>query len=213
MKKTLFAILAFAGLAQVSFADAYYTKNDFDASSGSLNLLDVASTFSSGTFAVSFELDKSLTDIFSVNNFFTFILGGPESSFRVDIVCMGPQAMSMGVAGSAGTFPGGFTLSVPQTSGPFVLQVADGDATLSYCENGELNDIMTVVTDCVIPEVINKATLTFDETTASNITTWTGVVTAEDLANPTPAPSVPEPTTATLSLLALAGLAARRRRR
>lgn len=217
MKKSLFAILAFAGLAQVSFADAYYTKNDFDASSGSLNLLDVASTFSSGTFAVSFELDKSLTDISSVNNFFTFILGGllggSESSFRVDIVCMGPQAMSMGVAGSAGTFPGGFTLSVPQTSGPFVLQVVDGDATLSYCENGELNDIMTVVTDCVIPEVINEATLTFDETTASNITTWIGVVTADDLANPTPAPSVPEPTTATLSLLALAGLAARRRRR
>lgn len=46
----------------------------------------------------------------------------------------------------------------------------------------------------------------------SDVTVWQGIVEKDDLvAGDTPA--VPEPTTATLSLLALAGLAARRRRR
>ncbi len=56
-------------------------------------------------------------------------------------------------------------------------------------------------------------TISLPSGSADNIQTWTGTVSADDIANPTPAPSVPEPTTATLSLLALAGLAARRRRK
>ena len=49
----------------------------------------------------------------------------------------------------------------------------------------------------------------------SELRTWEGIVTETEMANPPAAlsPNVPEPTTATLSLLALAGLAARRRRR
>lgn len=46
----------------------------------------------------------------------------------------------------------------------------------------------------------------------SDITVWEGVVEASDLVA-VDTPAVPEPTTATLSLLALAGLAARRRRK
>ena len=50
----------------------------------------------------------------------------------------------------------------------------------------------------------------------SGLNTWEGQyipVTTVTLSTPTVAPAVPEPTTATLSLLALAGLAARRRRK
>ena len=54
--------------------------------------------------------------------------------------------------------------------------------------------------------------------TVDNIAVWNRALSAEEVASlplsvPEPSPSVPEPTTATLSLLALAGLAARRRRR
>ena len=46
--------------------------------------------------------------------------------------------------------------------------------------------------------------------TENEVKLWRGIVTASDIAT---TPAVPEPTTATLALLALAGLAARRRRK
>lgn len=211
MKKTLFAILALVSITQVSYADAYYTENDFDTSDGTLDLKDVAHTFSSDSFAISFNLDKSLTDINSSNDFFTLILG--PNSYRVDIVSLG-YMMTMSAGNSLS-----YTMDVPPTSGTFVLQIENnGVATLLYNNYGSLKEIIQI-NDPVygIPDEIDMATLTFTGVTASKVTTWSGVVTAEDLANPTPAPApsptVPEPATATLSLLALAGLAARRRRR
>lgn len=215
MKKTLFALVALAGITQVSYADAYYTENDFDTSDGTLDLKDVAHTFNSDSFAISFNLDKSLTDIDYFNSFFSLVLAGSSDTYRVDIVSMG-SAMTLGVGNNA---TAAFTWDVPSTSGPFVLQIEDGGvATLLYNNNGSLEQIMKGSAPAYkVPDVVNNATLTFTEVKASNVTTWTGVVTAEDLANPTPAPApsptVPEPATATLSLLALAGLAARRRRR
>lgn len=215
MKKTLFALVALAGITQVSYADAYYTENDFDTSDGTLDLKDVAHTFSSDSFAISFNLDKSLTDIGSSNSFFTLVLSGSSDTYRVDIVSVG-NAMTLGVGNN---LTAAFTWDVPSTSGPLVLQIEDGGvATLLYNNNGSLEQIMKGSAPVYkVPDVVNNATLTFTGVTASNVTTWSGVVTAEDLANPTPAPAptptVPEPATATLSLLALAGLAARRRRR
>ena len=212
MKKTLFAILALVGMTQVSYADALYTKGDFETSGGTINLLDAAHTFDSDTFAISFNLDKNLTELDSHIEFLNLTLGA-SSSYKVVIASMG-NAMTMS-AGNSSTF----TLTVPSTSGPFVLQIeSNGSATLSYDNNGTLEEIMGVnAPPYAIPDVINTATLTFDNVEASNVTTWIGEVNAEDLANPTPAPaptpSVPEPATATLSLLALAGLAARRRRK
>lgn len=211
MKKTLFAILALVSITQVSYADAYYTENDFDTSDGTLDLKDVAHTFSSDSFAISFNLDKSLTDINSSNDFFTLILG--PNSYRVDIVSLG-YMMTMSAGNSLS-----YTMDVPPTSGTFVLQIENnGVATLLYNNYGSLKEIIQINNPVYgIPDEIDMATLTFTGVTASKVTTWSGVVTAEDLANPTPAPApsptVPEPATATLSLLALAGLAARRRRR
>ena len=58
--------------------------------------------------------------------------------------------------------------------------------------------------------------ITLPSDSIDNIYTWQGEVTANDIMTASkqePSPSIPEPTTATLSLLALAGLAARRRRK
>lgn len=80
----------------------------------------------------------------------------------------------------------------------------------------------------IVKEVVEgsktRDTLSISELTkhaaVGNIEVYGSVLSAEEMAaamvniaNPAPTPSVPEPTTATLSLLALAGLAARRRRR
>ena len=213
MKKAILSILAFIGMTQASYADAYYTKDNFESASGTINLEDVAYTFSSDAFAISFELDRCLTDINSSNEFFTLVLGGSSDTYKVSIVSMmGIMTLSVGNNATAA-----FTYNPPNTSGPLVLQIEDnGVATLLYNNNGTLEQIMKG-SDPVykVPDVINYASLTLNGVTASNITTWTGVVTAADLANPTPAPSpgVPEPTTATLSLLTLAGLTSRRRRK
>lgn len=211
MKGTLITIAALAGIAQANAA--YVTGDNFDESDGTINLIDVATTFKSDTFAISFNLDKSLTDINSTNEFFTFKLG-TSNSYRVDIASSGSY-LTMGAGNKTE-----FIMSPPSTSGPFVLQIySNGDATLLYDNYGSLETIITVVDPVYsIPDVVDLATLTLSEgVSVSNLTVWEGEVTAEDLANPTPAPaptpSVPEPTTATLSLLALAGLAARRRRR
>ena len=211
MKKTLITIAALAGIAQANAA--YVTGDNFAASDGEIDLVDVATSFKSDTFAISFNLDKSLTEINSINEFFSFVLGG-SSSYRVDIASMG-SVMTM----SAGN-KNEYIMDPPSTSGPFVLQIySNGDATLLYDNYGSLETIRTVVNPVYsIPDVVDSATLTLSQgVSVSNLTVWEGEVTAEDLANPTPAPaptpSVPEPTTATLSLLALAGLAARRRRR
>lgn len=60
-----------------------------------------------------------------------------------------------------------------------------------------------------IAEIAMKIAYPEGEGTLSDVQVWSGVVAPSDLAA---SPTVPEPTTATLSLLALAGLAARRRR-
>ena len=211
MKKTLFSIIALVCIAQTSYADAYYTDT-FVASNGTIKLTDVA-TFHNDAFAISFELDRSLTAINSSTEFFRLVLSGSSDTYQVTIAAIG-NVMTMGVGNNA---TAGFTMSAPDTSGPFVLQIENGGvATLLYNNNGSLETIMESSSPVYnVPEVVNSATLTFTNgvVEANNITTWTGVVTAEDLANPTPAPSIPEPATATLSLLALAGLAARRRRK
>ena len=80
------------------------------------------------------------------------------------------------------------------------------------------------IAKAVASNKMTRDTLSISELTkhaaVGNIEVYGSVLSAEEMAaamvniaNPAPTPSVPEPTTATLSLLALAGLAARRRRR
>lgn len=105
MKKTLITIAALAGIAQANAA--YVTGDNFDESDGTINLIDVATTFKSDTFAISFNLDKSLTDINSINSFFTFKLG-TSNSYRVDIASSGSY-LTMGAGNKTE-----FIMSPPQ---------------------------------------------------------------------------------------------------
>lgn len=78
-----------------------------------------------------------------------------------------------------------------------MLQIENGGfATLLYNNNGSLETIMEGSPPVYnVPEVVNSATLTFTNgvVEANNITTWTGVVTAEDLATPRLHPPSPSP--------------------
>ena len=101
----------------------------------------------------------------------------------------------------------------------------------TYCA-GEVADSYLTLIDAngnAIDKGIASGTMTRDSLSITvlskhaavgNIEVYGSVLSADEMAaamtniaNPAPTPSVPEPTTATLSLLALAGLAARRRRR
>lgn len=229
MKNTLSIILLLCGIAQ---ANAAYVVGDADFS-----LEDATAMVSGGSFAVSFDFGDQTLD--SVPFSFRLAIGTgsdvptPKSYYiQIENNVSGLLAMTSVDHTSPGylsTTPEAHSIFMSNVSpfptnatGPFIVQylgATDGKnahVTLSYVNNDtpiqcldvELKDSHS------LPSTIGYASLTILDS-ASDITTWTGVVTAEDIKNPQPAPSpaVPEPTTATLSLLALAGLAARRRRR
>lgn len=92
-----------------------------------------------------------------------------------------------------------------------LTEIASVEIKLSNVAGGEsrlpsLSEINTASITMSAPSLD-----TSEEDQGINITTWQGDVTAEDIQKPTYL--VPEPATATLSLLALAGLAVRRRRK
>lgn len=102
-------------------------------------------------------------------------------------------------------------------SGTFVLQHTseDNKSTFSYkiLQDNELVTFASVTCDAYTNIYDNCTVIElrpFSGDPISNISAWEGVVTAADIASSS---SIPEPATATLSLLALAGLAARRRRK
>lgn len=112
-------------------------------------------------------------------------------------------------------------------SGTFVMQhTVEGDTgtiTFSLLKNNELT-VLASASGTSYAKYYEDKNIDFQNKnpywalrnysgTWSNATVWEGIVTASDLAGSPDTPAVPEPTTATLSLLALAGLAARRRRR
>ena len=222
MKKTLFTLIALIGLSSAYAADV--TKDDFaDNLSGTISLEEVATSFNSGTFAVSFEFDGSL----HTGQAFTFTLGDnidkAGHSYQISFECnamLGILTFGGKDANGASATTKEYLWTVPDTQGPLLLQVKDTSAiTLSYYDNGELTTLISLTTNGVLPEEIKLAKLILGSTTAtstaSNIRIWEGEVTSTEMANP-PAvtdKTVPEPATATLSLLALAALAARRRRR
>lgn len=120
---------------------------------------------------------------------------------------------------------------LPDSSGPFIVQYNQNEdyISFSYVKDGSILELasITLKPEASLPPTIDPAasgiTFTTGEGvgqpsdaygTIDNVTTWNGEVSVEEVKNPpAPAPAVPEPATATLGLLALCGLATRRRRK
>lgn len=231
MKKLLLAIFSFYGLSVASAA--YVGSTDYDTDGGTVTLKDANAWATSGSFAVSFELSQSLKTLADSGQFdYSLTLGdGASKSFRVDFSVgknemLGWYLFAMTVTGGKDSLTEfGDTVSIPDVSGPFVVQYNDDsrDVSLSYIEDGELVTMGTVALNetYTLPTTIKVSEMSFAqnnmgiEAPVQEVVTWQGEVSAEEVANPSAVPtvpSIPEPATATLSLLALCGLAARRRR-
>lgn len=230
MKKLLLALFSFYGLSVASAA--YVGGTDYDTDGGTVTLKDANSWATNGSFAVSFELNDTLFNLASNASDapfnFSLTLGGKtdagvNGSFRVDFSLssssfFGPL-MTYSVNGSSI----GPIMNLPDVSGPFVIQYDNDarDVSLLYFQNEEpvvlasvaLKDGYTLPTTINVSEMSFKSGEVAMETApVQEVVTWQGEVSAEEVANPSAVPTVPEPATATLSLLALCGLAARRRR-
>ena len=240
MKNLYLAMLAVCG---ITLASAATGNNNGSAQNGSqITLTNADSWVSDGVFAISFELDHPLNQIpyFEFNIFLGDGKGNGEgNSTRVDIASMvmygDIEALTMTATNSTATFTqyslqtGGPFL--PDATGPFIVQynLNERNVTFSYVKDDSILELasITLKPEASLPPTIAPAasgiTFTTGEGvgqpsdaygTIDNVTTWHGEVSAEEVKNPpAPAPAVPEPATATLGLLALCGLATRRRRK
>ena len=211
MKKTIITLLALCGVASA----ANVTKDDFEDNLNRVSIFldDVATSFSSGTFAVSFEAESSYALDLSLR------MGSEdEESFYISVsgnnTYLSITAPNVDLMSSMAMRPAEY-------SGSFLLQCVNNNGlviTLSHFDEGtqHFTPIHEVTTNCTFPSSLNMGTSNGNSySPVSELRTWEGIVTETEMANPPAAlsPGVPEPTTASLSLLALAGLAARRRRK
>lgn len=233
MKKTLFTLVALAGIVQADDMPAFVVQDgDFTTSltnSTAVSLDEIIETFNTGTFAISFDLSSVLATDDTQNTFnFKFNYGGNGNSLTFSYMTLPTYSVL--------TTPGNdlsssyIMLEAPINAESLLVQVDDFFGStptvtlLGYTKGQELETIWSGDIPSIPTTTIETANLSLHGTgelvtplTGISLTIWQGHVTAADMANPTPAPApsptVPEPATATLSLLALAGLAARRRRR
>ena len=220
MKKTIIALIALAGVAAAADVTQDQTTNpDFSIVDAKIDLDDVAkSTFEGGTFAISFMLDT----LIGVDLNLQVANGLPKPNGESYYVALTSNSTYLSLTIPGMNFsPENYLMPTPDLRGAFVIQCvtgADGTvATLSHLNGTSLDEVFSVSSSTPFPTTINTASLSLGNmhtSSVSDLRTWNGEVTAENMQDPPPAPpSVPEPTTATLSLLALAGLAARRRRK
>ena len=229
--------MALCGIVQADDMSAYVIKDsDYsycpDSEIGKVGMVtldDIVDIFNTGTFAISFDV----SNVLDADNSFEFQLSYGANGKS------GKLAFSYAPNPLPGYFVGEYLLTVPGgdlfsaiglneaiDSNRLIFQINDffGDApTVSlfgYTEGEDLKEFWSVAIPGSQPTSFENASLrvcgnadTYTPLDGIDLTIWQGTVSASDMANPTPAPSVPEPTTATLSLLALAGLAARRRRK
>lgn len=190
----------------------------------------------SDSFAVSFSFDGASLYEVSCSGLFEFkwIIGTgnavPEAnrkSYRIDLACYTSPYPDFYPSYTTFTSADGEMKSlteVPSVDGPYIVQyLAASDSTtgnahalFSYFDGNKLNNIIDIELDAAhkLPTTIGYAQLSLSSGSYSaDAAVWKGVVTADDIMNPTYETTVPEPATATLGLLALAGLAARRRRK
>ena len=218
MKKTIITLLALCGVA--SAADV--TKDDFgdNLNRVSISLDDVATSFSSGTFAVSFEAESSYA--LDLNLQMGDGIKGGESFY----ISVSGNNTYLSITAPNLDLMNSMVMLPAEYRGSFLLQCVNNNGfviTLSHFDEGTqlFTPIHEVTTNCTFPSSLNTATFNVGTSNSnssspvSELRIWEGIVTETEMANPPAAlsPVVPEPTTASLSLLALAGLAARRRRK
>lgn len=177
------------------------------------------SYFTNGDFAISFAL-KGLTKEDRGYNQWDVFTWLPYKGLDVNATATSSDKWSF-VYGMITSDWIETEISVPDPLvGTFVFQydeIDDDRAIFSFSQlssdGTKLDEIFSKDTS-PISYVDSESEISFAGSTdnVSDITVWKGVVEASDLAA-VDTPAVPEPTTATLSLLALAGLAARRRRK
>lgn len=225
MKKTLFWAFLLCGMVQVNAA-TIIGENGFDVEDAKSLIFG-----DSDSFAVSFSFDGvSLYDVSCSRFEFNWIIGTgnavPEAnrkSYRIDMVC--DTNPNSGISYTTFSTDGKtkWLTEVPSVNGPYIVQyLAASDSTtgnahalFSYFDGNELNNIIDIELNAThkLPTTIGYAELSLSSVRyTADAAVWKGVVTADDIMNPTYETTVPEPATATLGLLALAGLAARRRR-
>ena len=219
MKKTFFALIALTGMSLAYAADVtddqyIFSNNQFIALGD-----DICGT--SGSFGLSYELqDLTLNDVIKEGGKL-FELKVNETTFSLTYNAAAGAFTSMVLPG----FYYNTSSYVPfiNEEVTFLFQY-DADAnscTFSYYFEYDSpvnpHDLTPLISlnisdsNAFESEIISGSfKISVPQGSVNNIHTWTGIVSADDIAA---TKTVPEPTTATLSLLALAGLAMRRRRK
>ena len=224
MKKTIALLLATAGFAAAATDPLEITWTDNEATlSESLDAISVVFTLDFASMGTNRPLyEQVYTTIFSwsgtteegsenggVKHYF---LDDPYfGDYYNDLQFFAPGTSKFGAAFVEGYVKAivGYTYGAGEVASRYI--------TLIDASGNEI--VKDVASNKMTRDTLSISELT-KHAAVGNIEVYGSVLSAEEMAaamvniaNPAPTPSVPEPTTATLSLLALAGLAARRRRR
>lgn len=227
MKKTITLLLVAAGLAAATTEPLEITWTDNEATlSESIDAISVVFTLDFVSLAVSGPIDTGVdTSIFTWNGKAEGLdANGGVTHYLLDYEnWMGSQYASELYFTAPGHSNGfgktdvanyakaiiGYTYAANEVATAY-LTLIDVDGNQTECDpvsGTRTRNSLTVTSlskNSAVSEIEVYGSLLSPDEMAAAMT---------NLANPAPTPSVPEPTTATLSLLALAGLAARRRRR
>lgn len=211
-------------LGSLTVANAAMKVQDF-TQNGSILGIDAVNNCED--FALVFDLDGISADDTTIDLKFVLTPGQEydmEHAFYADLWYTNGAWLARYYFG-IGSGPDNYGEKMSFTdSGTFVMQHTvegnTGTITFSLLENNELT-VLASASGISYAKYYKDNNIDFQywrllpyhPATLSNATVWEGIVTAGDIAGSPDTPAVPEPTTATLSLLALAGLAARRRRR
>lgn len=222
MKKIFSSILLLCAAPAVTAATISQDSYEYPGSGQSIELGDDI-LGNKGSFSITYDLvDVNLNDIVTNGGTFFALNVTDENGTKGNITIGYSSALGFYSTGLGGMQFGSTVPYIP-ISTPFVFQYDSTDKTFSfsyYHEYGgdenphDLTEILSfsIGEDNIFERGIatGNFTISLPQGEADNIKTWSGAATADDIAA---AKSIPEPATATLSLLALCGLAARRRRR
>ena len=222
MKKTIIALLALAGVASADYT------GDFSWTDGSLPTFTFDDTPDLMLIVDSVKVDGAVSTTPKANSVYantltpsTNVGNGGTWSISFAIVNTSTEALTLnGITFDAFAYNGGGAAQNEDTYARDITFALSGDAETSVVhsfgnsdtvENWDTNPTLTFDTPV---EIAAESQVRFDLTVSKSNSVGCFIgLSGATLVTPAPTPAVPEPTTATLSLLALAGLAARRRRK